>query len=93
MLTRSRSWGNPVNLGPQINSPGNEYFPYFNKHDNRLYFSSDWWPGLGGLDFFAADKTDDITKWDMMENLREPLNSGGDDFGITFTCLMNREDL
>ena len=82
---RSRSWGNPVNLGPQINSPGNEYFPYFNKHDNRLYFSSDWWPGLGGLDFFAADKTDDITKWDMMENLREPLNSGGDDFGITFT--------
>ncbi len=82
---RSKTWGNPVNLGPQINSPGNEYFPYWNKHDNRLYFSSDYWPGLGGLDMFAADKTDEINKWKDVENLREPLNSGGDDFGITFT--------
>lgn len=82
---RSRSWGNPVNLGPTINSPGDEYYPYFNSHDNRLYFSSSWWPGLGGMDMFAADQTDDITKWENMENLREPLNSGGDDFGITFT--------
>ena len=82
---RSRSWGNPVNLGPTINSPGDEYYPYFNSHDNRLYFSSNWWPGLGGMDMFAADQTDDITKWDNMENLREPLNSGGDDFAITFT--------
>ena len=82
---RSRTWGNPVNLGPSINSPGNEYYPYFNSHDNRLYFSSDYWPGLGGMDMFAADQTDDITKWEDMENLREPLNSGGDDFAITFT--------
>lgn len=82
---RSRSWGNPVNLGPTINSPGNEYFPYYNNHDKRLYFSSDWWPGLGGMDMFAADQTDEITKWENMENLREPLNSGGDDFAITFT--------
>jgi peptidoglycan-associated lipoprotein len=82
---RSRSWGNPVNLGPTINSPGDEYYPYFNSHDNRLYFSSSWWPGLGGMDMFAADQTDDITKWENMENLREPLNSGGDDFAITFT--------
>ena len=82
---RSKSWGNPVNLGPQINSPGNEYFPYWNKHDSRLYFSSDYWPGLGGLDMFAADKTEEINVWKDVENLREPLNSGGDDFGITFT--------
>jgi len=82
---RSKSWGNPVNLGPSINSPGNEYFPYFNEHDNRLYFSSDYWAGLGGLDMFAAEQTEDITKWNDLENLREPLNSGGDDFAITFT--------
>lgn len=81
---RSRSWGNPVNLGPQINSPGNEYFPYFNEHDKRLYFSSDYWPGLGGLDMFSAAQTEEINKWVDMENLREPLNSGGDDFAITF---------
>lgn len=82
---RSRSWGNPVNLGPTINSPGDEYYPYFNSHDNRIYFSSSWWPGLGGMDLFAAEQTNDITKWENMENLREPLNSGGDDFAITFT--------
>ena len=82
---RSRTWGNPVNLGPSINSKGNEYFPYFNKHDKRLYFSSDYWPGLGGLDMFAAEMTEDITKWRDLENLREPLNSGGDDFAITFS--------
>jgi peptidoglycan-associated lipoprotein len=81
---RSKNWGAPINLGPDINTSGNEYFPYFNKHDKRLYFSSDGWPTLGGLDINAADVTNDITKWRDRENMREPLNSGGDDFGITF---------
>lgn len=88
---RSRTWGNPVNLGPDINSPGNEYFPYYNKYDKRLFFSSDYWPGLGGLDMFAAEKTDDITKWEFRENLREPLNSGADDFGISFKNRNEKE--
>ena len=81
---RSKSWGAPINLGPDINTAQNEYFPYFNKHDKRLYFSSDGWPTLGGLDINAAESTNDITKWRDRENMREPLNSGGDDFGITF---------
>ena len=81
---RAKNWGAPVNLGPDINSAGNEYFPYFNKHDKRLYWSTDGRPTLGGLDIYAAESTNDITKWLDGENLREPLNSGGDDFGITF---------
>lgn len=81
---RSRSWGEPVNLGPSINTKNNEYFPYLNQHNNQLYFASDGWPGLGGLDMFSAKATDDVEKWVELENLREPLNSGGDDFGITF---------
>lgn len=81
---RSRSWGEPINLGPTINTENNEYFPYINKHDEQIYFSSDGWPGLGGLDIFTAKPTDNIEVWTELENLREPLNSGGDDFGITF---------
>ncbi|MBS3912890.1 MAG: OmpA family protein [Bacteroidetes bacterium] len=81
---RSRSWGSPVNLGPTINTKNNEYFPYYNKHDDNLYFASDGWPGIGGLDMFKIKPTEDAQVWTEMENLREPLNSGGDDFGITF---------
>jgi len=82
---RSKSWGEPVNLGPMINTTGSEYFPYLNDHNNQLYWSSDGLPGLGGLDLFTAIPSDEITVWNEVENLREPLNSGGDDFGITFT--------
>lgn len=81
---RSRSWSDPVNLGPTINTAGNEYFPYINKHDENIYFSSDGWPGIGGMDIFKAAPTEDVTVWQELENLREPINSGGDDFGITF---------
>ncbi|MBL7900827.1 MAG: OmpA family protein [Bacteroidia bacterium] len=81
---RSKSWGDPVNLGPNINTGGNEYFPYLNQHDGKLYFSSDGLPGIGGLDIFMAKPTADVAVWSEVENLKEPLNSGGDDFGITF---------
>lgn len=81
---RSKSWGDPVNLGPTINTENDEYFPYISDHDNNLYFASDGWPGIGGLDIFKAKPTEDVEVWTELENLREPINSGGDDFGITF---------
>lgn len=69
------------NLGPDINTSGNEMFPYM-KTDTTLYFSSDGHPGLGGLDIFRADQT----QWYVwsVKNLGYPLNSTFDDFGITF---------
>ncbi len=82
---RGKTWGEPINLGPQINTEGNEYYPYFNQHDGKLYFSSDGWPGAGGLDIFKIKPTEDITIWQKRENLKLPMNSGGDDLGITFT--------
>ena len=81
---RSKKWSDPVNLGPNINTRGDEYFPYINPHNNKLYFSTDGLPTLGGLDMYEAEPTDNIQVWREVENLREPLNSGGDDFGITF---------
>ena len=73
--------GNPENLGPEINTPGNEMFPYM-RDDTTLYFSSDGHPGMGGLDIFKA-KQNKAGKWEI-ENMKSPVNSMADDFGITF---------
>lgn len=77
------------NLGPEINTPGNEMFPAF-RPSGELYFSSDGRePNLGGLDLYRA-KEDALTKhWEVL-HLPYPMNSNGDDFGITFEGLHNR---
>ena len=77
------------NLGPEINTPGNEMFPAF-RPSGELYFSSDGRePSLGGLDLYRA-KEDTLTKhWEVL-HLPYPMNSNGDDFGITFEGLHNR---
>ena len=69
------------NLGPDINTPGNEMFPTFRKN-GELYFSSDGHPGMGGLDIFRAVSTSDST-W-TINNMGTPVNSASDDFGMTF---------
>ena len=69
------------NLGPQINTPGDEMFPYA-RDSVTLYFSSNGHPGLGGLDLFKATM-DSLGVWHV-ENMGAPVNSPGDDFGITF---------
>lgn len=79
---REKSWGKPVNLGPSINTKGDELFPYLDKDEN-LYFSSNGHIGLGGLDMFKAEKTAE-NKWGKIANLQYPLNSSADDYGIIF---------
>lgn len=73
-------WGKPENMGSEINTPGNEQFPYVHP-DGTFYFSSDGWPGIGGLDIFKTKLQDG--RW-KVENMRSPINSYADDFGITF---------
>lgn len=76
--------GSLVNLGPDINTEGNDDFPYV-RSDGSLYFSSDGHPGMGGLDIFRAAAVGDPAdlRW-KVENMGFPINSAGDDFGITF---------
>lgn len=77
------------NLGPEVNTPGNEMFPAF-RPSGELYFSSDGRePNLGGLDLYRA-KEDTLTKHWEVAHLPYPMNSNGDDFGITFEGLHNR---
>lgn len=73
--------GSLENLGPFINTPGDEMFPYM-RTDSTMYFASDGHPGYGGLDLFKATRT--VSGGWRVENMGRPMNSPSDDFGITF---------
>ena len=83
-VTREKTtspWSKPKNAGPDINTSGDEVFPYV-RSDGTLYFSSDGHIGMGGLDIFKAKQQPDGT-W-VVQNLKSPINSFADDFGIAF---------
>ena len=73
--------GSLENLGEWINTPGDEMFPYV-RTDSVLYFASNGHPGFGGLDIFRAELTPS-GGWNVV-NMGRPVNTPGDDFGITF---------
>lgn len=80
-------YGGVENLGTPVNTPGNECFPTF-RPNGDLYFSSDGHPGMGGLDIFIA-KVNRNRQY-TLEHPGYPLNSQGDDFGMTFEGPYNR---
>ncbi len=75
-------FGHPVNLGPNINTKGDEMFPFL-RGDTALYFASNGHGGMGGLDIFVS-KIDSSGHWGKPVNLKYPINSTHDDFGIIF---------
>lgn len=83
----SVGYGGVENLGEPINTPGNEMFPTF-RPNGDLYFSSDGHPGMGGLDIFIAHPGKSGRY--VLEHPGYPLNSQGDDFGMTFEGVKNR---
>lgn len=88
-VTRTSSdgeWGVPESLGAEINTVGNEMFPFIHD-DGTLYFSSDYHLGMGGLDIFRA--TEENGNW-KVENMRYPINSTKDDFGIIIEKELER---
>jgi peptidoglycan-associated lipoprotein len=78
---KAGGFSRPVNLGPEINTPGDELFPFI-RQDSILYFSSNGQMGMGGLDIFRAVLKGD--KWSKPENMKYPINSPSDDFSIVF---------
>lgn len=76
----SRTAGAAVNLGPNINTKGDEMFPFV-RRDGVLFFASNGHLGMGGLDIFKAEKSGEY-KWNNVVNLKVPINSIGHDFGI-----------
>ncbi len=77
---KNGKWGNPVNLGPNVNTGKEEVFPYV-RENGMLYFSSDRYDGMGGLDLYVAKPRGNV--WDV-SNLKFPINSEADDFSIVF---------
>ena len=77
-ISESGSYGTPENLGKNVNTEGNESFPFITS-DNVLYFSSDAKQGLGAMDVYKID----LTKNSEAKNLVKPFNSEKDDFAFT----------
>ncbi len=83
-----RGWSEPENLGPNINTALDEQSPFIHPDDSTFYFCSNGWPGLGGKDLFVSRLGKD-GKWQKPENLGYPINSGGDENGLTLTANGN----
>ena len=79
-MDASGRFSKPVNMGKDINTPGDEMFPYVGP-DAKLYFASDGHPGLGKLDLFVATRSQGVIS---IENLGAPINSRFDDFGMVY---------
>lgn len=81
---KAKNWGQPVNCGPAVNTPYNEGYPYIHNDGKTLYFASDGLLGMGGLDIFRIEADKSGTFKGEAENLKYPMNSPWDDFGIIF---------
>jgi outer membrane protein OmpA-like peptidoglycan-associated protein len=74
-------WGDLTNPGDSINTPGVEISPFIHPNGRDLYFSSDSWPGFGGLDLFHAKELQ-TGQWTKAKNLGYPVNSPGNEQGL-----------
>lgn len=78
---KNDTWSSPKNLGPEINTKGNDLFPTFGKN-GELFFASDGLLGLGGLDLFVAQKVEGQNQWENPKNMGHPINSIHNDYAL-----------
>ena len=81
LLDTNSLWQNPVNMGKDINTEGDEMSPYIHFDGRTLYFSSDGRPGMGGFDMYITRMNKDSI-WSVPENLGYPLNTYNDEMGL-----------
>lgn len=75
------TWTAPVNMGPEINTKGNELFPTFAINGDLIY-ASDGMPGMGGLDIYRAARVGEENKWENPTNIGAPINSINNDYAL-----------
>ncbi|HNQ12877.1 MAG TPA: OmpA family protein [Bacteroidia bacterium] len=78
-IWQNGKWDQAQNLGPAINTPGNELFPFYT-NDYVLFFSSNGHQGIGGLDIYKSERQE--SNWTAAQNMGAPINSSNDDFGF-----------
>ena len=76
-VQQGKTWGEPLNLGPLVNTQGNEVTPFYSAKNNQLFFSSDWHCGIGGMDIFQSEYIGN--KFKGVQNLGAPFNSSRND--------------
>jgi peptidoglycan-associated lipoprotein len=77
---KRNKWSDPINLGPMVNTPGDEMFPFLHT-DGIVYFSSNGHIGMGGMDIYKTSQ-DENGAYTLPVNLKSPLNSSADDFSM-----------
>ncbi len=80
------TWGRPENLGPVVNTPGDELTPYHDGED--LFFSSDWHPGFGGFDIYRVVRANN--RWNQIYHIGNPVSSPRDDYGLIYDKARNQ---
>lgn len=80
VVQQDGSWSSPENLGPVINTPQDEYYPFIHFDNQTLYFTSSGHIGMGGMDFFLSRKQDD--GWSQPQNLGYPVNTYRNELGL-----------
>ncbi|MEY3083877.1 MAG: hypothetical protein RL037_57 [Bacteroidota bacterium] len=90
---KNKVWDSiPKNLGPEVNSFGNELFPSYNEKSGILYFASDGHIGIGGLDIFKVARKSKDFVWAERKNLGHPFNSEANDYSITVIDYLVKKD-
>ena len=79
-------WSEAQNLGPSINTPGDEKYPYLRGNEDLIYFSSNGHPGMGGLDLFIATRDKESKVWNPPTNMGFPVNTPDDDLSICYAA-------
>jgi outer membrane protein OmpA-like peptidoglycan-associated protein len=82
---KGKSWTKPENLGPNINTFGNEFSPFLSADNSKLYFSSNGWPGYGTQDIFVVERKGSWTSWSEPKNLGSKINDNFWDAYFTIT--------
>lgn len=80
-----KGWSEPENLGPNVNTAYNEQSPFIHPDDSTLYFCSNGWPGMGNQDLFVS-RLDKEGKWQAPKNLGYPINTNGDESGLSLNA-------
>ncbi|MFT6801541.1 MAG: peptidoglycan-associated lipoprotein [Salibacteraceae bacterium] len=86
---KSKTWSDPINLGSEVNTSGDEMYPFIHD-DGRLFFASNGHPGMGSLDIFSSERVGTNDEWNNVENMKSPINSSYNDFAILFDGDKNR---
>jgi len=78
---KTDTWSAPKNMGPEINTKGNELFPTLGKN-GELFYATDGMKGLGGLDIVYANRVGEENKWENPKNMGYPINSENNDYAL-----------